>query len=412
MKKLQYSILGLCSCIALFSCEKEENNLGAGVGGDPGTVSANIVDTFKVVTYSDLEDSLITHYRYSPQLGAYNSNEFGIVQSTIFASLKPDSLGKQFPTSNFAIDTFYLSLEIVDIYGDPINQEFDVYRLDEAVTKDSTYQGSSSLPYTDLMGTITVNVSDSGVYNFNLDEAYANNILAADSADLATSANFYDFFKGIAIVPRTNALGSNSGAIYSLEKSGIDLHLKYHSTDLNPTGNYDTDISFIVTNTDSLIFSNSNMDRSGSEVETILNDTALGQTFFYTQGLMGVVGKFEFPTLQEWYNGSENYMINKFDFTVYAEDNSTFPLPEQLKLNYTNSVGLTGFVYATLNTENSSYSFSIAAPDFDSQLKVNTLKNMDFTIRIPSAGSNSNQVKFHGGDGISPPVLKLYYTTY
>lgn len=412
MKKLQYSIIGLCTCIALFSCEKEENNIGASAGGDLGNVSADIVDTFQIVTYNGLKDSLPTGHQFTPQLGAYHSNEMGIVQSAIYASLKPDSTGKQFPTSNFAIDTFYLSLHIVDVYGNPMNQEFDVYRLEEAVSKDSVYLGSSSLPYTDLMGTITVNESDSGLYTFNLDETYAVNLLAADSADLATTSNFREFFKGIAIVPKTDALGSNSGAIYDLERSGIDLHLKYHSTDLNPTGNYDTDMSFIVSNTDSLIFSSTYTDPTGSEVESVLNDSTLGQSYFYTQGLQAAIGKINFPTLQNWYDDSLNYLINKMEFTIYVEDNSTYTLPDQLQLFYDNTNGNRAYAVGTLDPTESSYVFSISPSELDAQLKAGTLKDMDFSIEVPFSAINANQVKIHGGNGLNPPVLKVYYTKY
>lgn len=412
MKKLQYSIIGLCTFIALFSCEKEENNLGADAGGDINSVSADIVDTFKVVTYNGIKDSLYTQGQLTPQLGAYNTNELGIVQSAIFVSLKPDSLGKQFPSSNFAIDTFYLSLHITDVYGSPVNQEFDVYRLDEAVSKDSVYYAFSNLPYTDLMGTITINESDSGLYTFNLDENYATNILAADSAALATSDNFKDFFKGIAIVPKTNALSANTGAMYELEKTGIDLHLKYHSTDLNPTGNFDTDISFIVENQDTAIFSSTYTDRAGSEVETVLLDSTLGQSYFYTQTLMGVIGKVNFPTIQEWYNDSANYLINKFEFTIYAEDNSTYTLPDQLKLTYNNSDGNRAVVVGTLDPTNSSYLFSLYPVEFDNQLKFGTVKNMDFAIEVAFAAAAPEQMKIHGGDGLNPPVLKIYYTKH
>jgi hypothetical protein len=411
MKKLQYSIIGLCSFLALFSCEKDENNLGVNVGGNKDLVSANIIDTFKVVTYNNIEDTIKTDGQSSPQLGAYKSDEVGLSQSALFVTLKPDTLSINLPSVDFAVDSLFLTLEIIDVYGKPVNQEFDVYRLDNKVDKDSTYYSFNSLPYTDLIGTITINETDSNIYSFPLDTAFANKLVLADSTDMSSNANFSDFFKGLAIVPKNASLTSNEGAIYSLSRTGIKMHLQYHSTAANPTETFDTEVIYKV-ESDELIFTNSTHDFSGSEAETVLNDSTLGQSVFFAQGLQGCVGKVGFPTLQSWYQDSNSYLINKFEFTVYVEDNSTFTLPVELMLTYNNSSDGISFTTTVLNTTTNSYTFTISSSELDAQLKKSTAKDMDFRLLIPFPGSNPNQVKLHGGQGLQPPVLKIYYTTY
>jgi len=233
----------------------------------------------------------------------------------------------------------------------------------------------------------------------------------ADSLAMSSTSDFSSFFKGIAIVPKTNALGSNEGAIYSLSRTGIKMHLQYHSTLLNPTETYDTEIVYDV-ESDDLIFTNSTNDVSGSELETVLNDSTLGQSYFYTQGLLGSIGKVNFPSLQAWYLDKNNYLINKFEFTVYVEDNSTFTLPLELMLTYKNSFGGTSFTTSILNTTSNSYTFTISPSELDTQLKYGTVKNMDFTLLVPFPGSNANQVKINGEKGVNPPILKISYTTY
>ncbi len=411
MKKLQYSIIGLCSFIALFSCEKDENNLGVNVGGDKNLVGANIIDTFKVVTYNNIEDTIVTDKQSSPQLGAYKSDEIGLAQSAIFVTLKPDTLGIEFPTTDFAVDSLFLTLEIIDVYGSPVNQDFDIYRLDSQVMNDTAYYAFNSLPYTELIGTITINETDSNTYSFPLDTVFANKLLLANTTDMSTDANFSNFFKGIAIVPKNSSLSSNEGAIYSIARTGIKMHLQYHSTDPNPTQTFDTEVIYEV-ESDEYIFTNSTHDFTGSEVETVLNDSTLGQTVFYTQGLQGCIGKVEFPSLQTWYQDSSSFLINKFEFTVYVEDNSTFTLPTELMLTYKNSSDGTSFTTAVLNTSSNSYSFTISPSELDTQLKTGTAKDMDFTLLVPFPGSNPNQVKIHGGQSAYPPVLKISYTTY
>lgn len=410
MKKIKYSIIGLCSCIALFSCEKDDNNLGASVGGDPNTVSASIVDTFSVHSYSVQEDSVVTSEQNTPMLGAYSSNEVGIAKSSIFATFEPDTLQFTFPTDSFEVDSFYLKLHVTDVYGKNIDQEFEVYQLDEIVDEDTTYYGFQSLNYTNLMGTITVNVSDSGTYSFPLDSSFGAFMMTADSLSLVSDANFHDFFKGIAIVPKTTGL-NNDGAIYQLSRTGIELHLKYHTTYINPPKSFDTEVAFVIEK-DNYIFSNSFHDFSGSELEQVINDSTLGNTSFYAQGLTGGIGKLKFPTVPSWYSATGDVLINKFQFTVYVEDNSIFTLPQELIFTHKSTSGVTKFSIGTLNSTNDSYSFVVDPSEIDEQLKLNSFSNMDFTILNPFPGSQPHQIKMYGRDGINPPILKIFYTKY
>lgn len=410
MKKLKYSLIGLCSCIALFSCEKDDKNVGASVGGDPNTVGAAIIDTFTINTYSVQEDTVVTSEQNSPLLGAYSSSEVGIAKSSIFATLELDTLKFTYPTDSFAVDSLYLTLHVTNVYGKNIDQEFEVYQLDELVNEDSTYYGFQSLNYTNLMGTITVNVSDSGTYTFPLDSTFGAFMMSADSVSLTSNANFQDFFKGIAIVPKTTGL-NNDGAIYQLSRTGIELHLKYHTTYINPPKDFDTEIGFVIEK-DNFIFSNSFHDFTGSELEQVINDSTLGNTSFYAQGLMGGIGKLSFPTLPSWYSSVGNVLLNKFELKVYVEDNSTFTLPAELMFTYKNTEGGTSFTTAVLNSTDDSYTFTISSSEVDAQLKLNTFSNMDFSILNPFPGSQPHQIKIYGRDGINPPVLKLYYTKY
>ena len=357
------------------------------------------------------EDTILTDGQSSPQLGAYKSDEIGLAQSNLFVTFKPDTLGIKFPTNDFVIDSLFLTLEIINVYGKPVNQEFDIYRLDNQVIKDSAYYASDTLNYTELIGTITINETDSNTYIFPLNKTFAEKLILADSIDMSSDEHFRNFFKGIAIVPKTSSLSSNEGAIYSLSRTGIKMHLQYHSTTPNPTETFDTEVIYEVEN-DDYIFANLKHNFTGSEAETVLNDSTLGESFFYTQGLIGCIGKVEFPSLQTWYQDSNNYLINKFEFTIHVEDNSTFNLPTELMLTYKNSFGGISFTTAVLNSLSNSYSFTISASELDAQLKTATAKDMDFTILVPFPGSNPSQVKIYGGQSIRPPVLEISYTTY
>ena len=52
MNKGKYLISGLCLIMALFSCKKDDANIGGEISENPGSLSTSLTDTFKIVTYS------------------------------------------------------------------------------------------------------------------------------------------------------------------------------------------------------------------------------------------------------------------------------------------------------------------------------------------------------------------------
>ena len=132
-------IIGLFSILALFSCKKDEGNLGAYVSENPEKIKAGIIDSFEIRTYSSIKDSVITSARTTQNLGCINSSEFGISKSSLYASLVPDSLDIIFPNSNYTINSFYIQLHITDYYGKNIDQNFQVYKLNESINESLNY---------------------------------------------------------------------------------------------------------------------------------------------------------------------------------------------------------------------------------------------------------------------------------
>ena len=412
MNKSKYFISGLCLIVALFSCKKDDANIGGEISENPGLLSTSLTDTFKIVTYSRIEDSVITSERSNPMLGAYKSEELGLVVSGLFASLTPDSLDRTFPTTDFQIDSFYLKLDIVDVYGLPTNQTFEVYRATEFVNEDSLYYSVDSLATSDLIGTITINETDSNSYVFDLDSAYGSVLLSATATDMGSKEDFQSFFGGIYIKPITSSLNDNEGAIYLLNRTGVSLHLKYSTTNDNDDI-YDLEMDYNLS-TDNQIFAKYDHNFDNSEVSDVLSDTSLGQDFFYTQCLQGVIAKINFPTVQNWYSasGAKNYLINKFEFSISAETNNTFELPETLMLTYLSTEGIRTFTTTTLNEQSNTYTFTISPSEVSEQLKFNMFNDMDFNISHPFPGSNPNQVKLFGSKSNKAPTVKISYTKY
>ncbi|MBO72585.1 MAG: hypothetical protein CMD35_03105, partial [Flavobacteriales bacterium] len=152
MRPLKLFSIGLCLFIALFSCKKDESNIGAYISQNPNQIAAEINDTFHIVTYSKKLDSVITSGKSSIMLGSINTSEAGLSESSIFSSLIPDSLNRTFPSSNYQIDSFYIELEISNVYGKNISQEFEIYKIDEHVNEDSVYYNFDSLTVGEKIG--------------------------------------------------------------------------------------------------------------------------------------------------------------------------------------------------------------------------------------------------------------------
>lgn len=410
MKIYNTFTIGLCLIIALFSCKKDNSNIGTEITGNPGSVSAAIIESFKIVTYSDIEDSVITSQRSSPLLGVFNSEETGVSSSSLFASFIPDSLDRTFPTSDFEIDSFYLQVHVVGVYGKSTNQEFDVYKINSIVNSDSTYYNFDSLEVSSKLGSFIINESDSGVYKFNLDSSAAQNLISTSVSDYESNENFQSFFSGIYITPK-NSPSSNDGAIYLLNRTGLSLHMSFSTTN-GMNGSYDTSVIYKIEE-DNNIFASFNHSIVGSDLELTLNDTALGQDAFYVQGMANTFGKIEFPELQDWFNNdSNNYLINQFELKIYVEDNPSFALPEQLMFTYVSSTKTRLYSIAFLNSEDNSFTFRISPNEVNLALETNDFIGMAFQISNPFPGSTPDQVKILGPNSESPPALKLSFTKY
>lgn len=407
MKRNQTIFIGLCVIMALFSCEKDNPT---NLTDNPNKVSAALLDTFQINTFSVMEDSVKSSERNNPLLGIFNSNLVGIGKSSIFGTLKPDSLDRVYPSSDFVIDSFFLELHVVDKYGNNQEMTFDVYKTLETISNDSTYYGFDSLQLGEHLGAFKTSLSDSGVYYFNLDSSKASELMNLTSTETSSNENFYNFFPGIAIIPQTSGLGSNEGAILKLNRIGIALHLWFSTTN-NTNSQYDLQSKFDL-ESDNYIFANYEHIISGTSLEDIINDSTLGNDFFLVQGMSGGIGKIKFPTVKKWYESNPSTFINQFQFKVYTEPNNTYPNPEQLILTYMSTTGVETFTTGTLNESEGSYTFFVSPAEIGKQLEANTFGEMNFTILNPTPGSSPAFAKIYGANGVKPPELTISVTNY
>lgn len=412
MKSKNFIIIGLCSIIALFSCEKDnDENIGAQLTDDPNKISSIVKDDFVITTYSTLEDSVTTSGVQYNLVGGFKSEETGLAKSCLFVSFAPDTLDRIFPESNFYIDRFDLKLNINQVYGTPNNEEFEVYLMQEHLTDDTTYYNFDSIPLGDKIGTFIINSSDTGDFTFSLDSAEASRLMSTDVTTYSNYENFGEIFPGICIKPKTSSLSSNEGAIFKITSESLAIDFSFKTTN-GKDDDFDTEIVYNTPSSD-FVFSQFVHDFSGSELENLVNDSTVGQNSFILQGMAASFGKIEFPNVEEWYNSdTANYLINSFIIQLPAESGNFYELPDSLVISYKISADESRQQFLDLDESTNSYAVEIPASFITETLSQGFFNQMEFSLFVPFQRENPQVLELFGSDGLIPPKLQITSTKF
>ena len=132
--------------VALISCKKKEYQLGSDLIDQNSLLEGTSVDTFDILSYSIIEDSIISDNASNVLLGSYNDPLFGAFSSSFYTQLRLASADPNFADpSTIVIDSFVIGLEYLGYYGELDDQTFEVYQLDESLSIDSTYYSFNSI---------------------------------------------------------------------------------------------------------------------------------------------------------------------------------------------------------------------------------------------------------------------------
>ena len=138
--------LFLFMSVALISCKKKEYQLGSDLIDQNSLLEGTSVDTFDILSYSIIEDSVISDNASNVLLGSYNDPLFGAFSSSFYTQLRLASADPNFADpSTIVIDSFVIGLEYLGYYGELDDQTFEVYQLDESLSIDSTYYSFNTL---------------------------------------------------------------------------------------------------------------------------------------------------------------------------------------------------------------------------------------------------------------------------
>lgn len=360
MKNASLYAISLFVIIALLSaCKPEDSDIGADLipGGDKLNLFTYETDLDAITV---LEDSLPTFVKGTGlsafQLGRYHDPVFGRNSAVFGAEFTPSVANFTYGAGG-VVDSVILSLEYTNtsrFYGDISKlrgaQRFNVYRLTEDITSDTTtiYYSNHKLEYdiSQLLGqkVLVPNVTDSVKWvkdSVTVREApqlriKLNNLAKAifapeNQANFANATAFYNYFRGIYIQADNNDFQSpGDGAILRFNAStagACRIRVFYHndeSTEENPFEFFD----FVVNNTTRKVNVYQH-NYKGTQLLQNLNQPNADRLFVQSMG--GVKTKVILPNFDTVPGfGAGTYVVNKAELFIPVDPTAyspTYPRP-------------------------------------------------------------------------------------
>lgn len=339
-KVFKLSAAFFIAILALNSCKKESTNIGDGL--EDGSLNLMTTDTFTLITYSESVDSIETDESAVNLLGSYNDPVFGKVDCGIVTQLRLSSNSPQLQDSSSAVmvvDSVVLSLRYTTInyYANIQPMTFEVYKIsDELVRDDQEYytfnsptivggnivDPSSATQTPDIVSDQIVGGDAYPAHlRIKLDPSFGDELMTASvNGNLANDDAFLSYLKGLYIKVDGTSLSPGQGSVlyFVMENSVSNVTLYFHNAADNVLKEYEFEF-----NSSGARYNEIKFDRTGTDVEAVLNDKSKGKERFFVQG-SSVRGVIEFPYIMNFnYDSLGNWdpkIINKAVLVLPVQD--------------------------------------------------------------------------------------------
>ncbi len=340
-------LLSLLSSIVFLlffsSCEKDPDLVGLEVTPAQDELGVTVADTFTIVAYSELDDSVITNYFTPNMAGSYFDPVFGRVTAGFFTHIRLPSVNPAFG-NHPVLDSLVLVLPYNSYYGDTTTlQTFRVYEAADDFYIDTTYYSCTPVNTTGVLygqHVFAPRPTDSVPYDtiliapqfrINLSEntpALGDKILNAPAEYLSDLDKFQDYIKGLYV---TAAPVSYGGCVlyFNLLSAYSRIELHYHNDEA------DSLYYELIVNEDCARFNhfdhgNYQYASPAFRRQVVFGDTTLGDQVLYLQSTGGVRTKLQFPTLKSWAK-NKKIAINEAKLILpVLEDDPVYAPPSNL----------------------------------------------------------------------------------
>jgi hypothetical protein len=425
------------------SCKKELSNVGDNLTNN--NLNQTLVDTFSLITYSELVDSLETDETSISLLGAYHDPVFGRVDCGIVTQIVPSSYNPSFPSADvLTVDSVVIALRYssINYYANISDLEIEVYEItDELVRNNQVYIADDIpnitgdnlvLPGSEILSPDFVKEVVVGTDTLSPQlRIHLNTIvgeeLIADAAAGLMDVNFQNTaFKGLYIKATDASLTEGSGTVlyFALEDLLSKLTIYYHADDVSPES-FDLDINSSCARYNSIQF-----EHEGSEVQAVLDDPTKGEEVFYSQG-SAIRAVIEFPNILSFNKDADGNALPKIinravlvlpiqDFTADPFDPSTSLFIARIvddKLSeFTSDYGFgTTLAGNTVSYDENKKEFRFAMTQEIQRLLNGDIENVGYRVYSPAFfGSTIERIIFNGSNTSlkNKPRLEITYTEY
>ncbi|WP_165851406.1 DUF4270 family protein [Brumimicrobium aurantiacum] len=297
-----------CLSIAFTSCKKKRSAVGSDALSSETLMNSKGVDTFQLKTSTVEQDSIFSMDPAFNLIGSYNDEVFGTVDANFYTQLTLSGFSPDFgDLTQITIDSAVMAFEYGGYYGDLNEQLFEVYEIQDELTRDSSYLRTSTtnvfsqnlVPTLNNEGLITPDTESMTVVGDDtldpqlripLDTNFARDLLGY-AQNASTDEDFLQSFKGLHFKVNNSMNSPGEGSIVYLASSEAASKLTVYYTKNGESSFYD----FII-NGSAVDYNHVDTDFTGTKVEQVINDPTLGQTEYYVQAF-STLAKVEFSSI-------------------------------------------------------------------------------------------------------------------
>jgi len=360
-----YSVIGrmnraltllMCGCIVILtSCDKD-NFIGKDLLPDEDFLNSEQIDTFKIITYTDFDDSVVTSQNVFYALGSLDNQRYGKATASIYSQVLLPANNLFFGDAP-EVDSVVLTLDYSGYYGDTtLYHSLNVYRMSEPMQSGRNYHSDDKFRHIPVpigrKSNFKVNMldsvmlADSSLWEPHLRipmyNTFGTNIINLDSTILASDTSFLEYLQGIYITPDTSAGYSNAIMYFDMASDISGLRIYYHNSEADS-------LSVMLPLTGTKCNSFTNQLHPGTDIgDAIMNaDTTDGDAFTYVKGFAGARTIVKLPTL----TNLQDVSINKAELvlTMTNDGSRYYPAPPKVQLVQLDSTGR-NYYYLALYT--------------------------------------------------------------
>lgn len=410
------------------ACKKKESTVGLGTIDQNEILNGITVDTFDLFTYTVEDDSIITDNGPNGVLGSYNDPKFGNFNASVYTQLSLANINPNFgDISTIILDSVVLALEYAGYYGDFSEQTFEVYELNEDIHIDSTYYsfttksikstnlvpfGKGSLIPTPNKQTVVGDDTLDAQLRIHLDTSFAKALIteaASGGTSFSSNSSFQTYLKGLYIKTNNGNQAPGVGAALYVKLNDPSSKLTIYFRQAGVYKTYD-----FLLNASCADFTHIEINSSGTNVESVVQNNTLGKTEYYAQpfkhrAIVKIPGLINLP---------KKTVIHRAQLTLPIQYQTGYRYKPGSAVSVSTKVKSTDNFYTSLSTlgEYDDYQkhFFVDIRDYVQSILIGELENTGLVISPRFFINSAERIVFNGLNTPNKmkPKLILTYTTY